>query len=314
MAMWSTCLRFVTPKGITARELERLAGTGTNLSGMERWGYVCVQPDPADPRQKPPRSEWLITPTAGGRMMQRILPPIFGTIEKRWEDRFGKKPLDEVRASLEELIAKFEVELPETLPILRYGLSTSVHKRDRRMAEPASSTFAALLSQVLLAFALEFEQESEVSLAICANVVRLTSCDAPVRVRDLPRLSGVSKEAIATALSFMEKRGYAMVEAESPGNRAKAVRLTAKGQQSREAYNRLVWSIEEGWRDKFGSETITKLRQTVEQIVSDPEDASSALFKGMRPYSDGWRATVPKPERLPHYPMILHRGGYPDGS
>jgi hypothetical protein len=27
-----------------------------------------------------------------------------------------------------------------------------------------------------------------------------------------------------------------------------------------------------------------------------------------------WRASVPNPETLPHYPMVLHRGGYPDGS
>ena len=27
-----------------------------------------------------------------------------------------------------------------------------------------------------------------------------------------------------------------------------------------------------------------------------------------------WRAEVPRPAVLPHYPMILRRGGYPDGS
>jgi hypothetical protein len=27
-----------------------------------------------------------------------------------------------------------------------------------------------------------------------------------------------------------------------------------------------------------------------------------------------WRARVPAPAALPHYPMTLHRGGYPDGS
>jgi len=30
--------------------------------------------------------------------------------------------------------------------------------------------------------------------------------------------------------------------------------------------------------------------------------------------SEGWRASVPRLEQLPHYPMILHRGGFPDGS
>jgi hypothetical protein len=58
-----------------------------------------------------------------------------------------------------------------------------------------------LLSQVLLAFVLEFECESELSLAICANVVRVLD-EKGLRVRDLPILSGVSKEAIAMALAL----------------------------------------------------------------------------------------------------------------
>ena len=35
---------------------------------------------------------------------------------------------------------------------------------------------------------------------------------------------------------------------------------------------------------------------------------------GLEPYPDNWRAQVRRPETLPHYPMVLHRGGYPDGS
>jgi hypothetical protein len=34
----------------------------------------------------------------------------------------------------------------------------------------------------------------------------------------------------------------------------------------------------------------------------------------MQPYPDGWRASVRAPATLPQYPMVLHRGGYPDGS
>jgi hypothetical protein len=41
---------------------------------------------------------------------------------------------------------------------------------------------------------------------------------------------------------------------------------------------------------------------------------TATLFGGLDLYPDGWRASVPKPEGLPHYPMILHRGGFPDGS
>jgi hypothetical protein len=44
------------------------------------------------------------------------------------------------------------------------------------------------------------------------------------------------------------------------------------------------------------------------------EELSGELPRGLKPYPDGWRASLPPPQGLPHYPMILHRGGFPDGS
>jgi hypothetical protein len=42
--------------------------------------------------------------------------------------------------------------------------------------------------------------------------------------------------------------------------------------------------------------------------------SSVALFAGIEPPDAGWRASVRKPVTLPQYPMVLYRGGYPDGS
>ena len=42
--------------------------------------------------------------------------------------------------------------------------------------------------------------------------------------------------------------------------------------------------------------------------------AGTPLFAWLEPYPDGWRASVRRPATLPHYPMVLHRGGFPDGS
>jgi hypothetical protein len=49
-------------------------------------------------------------------------------------------------------------------------------------------------------------------------------------------------------------------------------------------------------------------------MVGDGTREASRLFSGLDPYPEGWRARVIEPETLPHYPMVLHRGGYPDGS
>src|ERR1700722_9728055 len=90
LAMWSNCMQFIGEEGLPVRELERRARTRTNLAGMERWGYVVVEPDPSDSRPKPPRSRWLVRATPVGLKAQQIWRPLFGVIEKRWEERFTR--------------------------------------------------------------------------------------------------------------------------------------------------------------------------------------------------------------------------------
>jgi hypothetical protein len=60
--------------------------------------------------------------------------------------------------------------------------------------------------------------------------------------------------------------------------------------------------------------TCNQLRDLLEVIVQDGSAAHSPLFAGLNPYPEGWRAKVRKPETLPHFPVVSHRGGFPDGS
>jgi hypothetical protein len=48
LVMWSNCMRFVDENGLPVGELERRARTTTNLAGMQRWGYITIEKDPAD--------------------------------------------------------------------------------------------------------------------------------------------------------------------------------------------------------------------------------------------------------------------------
>ena len=318
LVMFSNCMQFVGEEGVRVGELEKLARTQTNLNGMERWGYIDVAPDPADRRPKPPHSDWVIRATAKGRQAQEIWRPLFGDIEKRWEERFGKEEIGQLRESLGGIVRKIDVDLPDCLPILRYGLFS--RERDYERRKPAARedgaesrlTLAALLSKVLLEFAIEYESESRLSLAISANVVRVLD-EKGVRLRDVPLLSGVSKEAIAMAMGILRKAGLVVVGPD-PTGRGKVMRLTAKGRVAQDAYHRLVGEIEERWEVKFGKDAMRKLRESLERLVGDATQQRSPLFRGLEPHPGGWRATVRKPETLPHYPMVLHRGGYPDGS
>src|SRR5664279_5383175 len=68
------------------------------------------------------------------------------------------------------------------------------------------------------------------------------------------------------------------------------------------------------WGTLFGVSVIHTLREPLERLVGDrPQLRLSPLFQGLEPYPDGWRASVRKPDTLPHYPMDLHRGRCPDG-
>lgn len=220
---------------------------------------------------------------------------------------------------MQSLAGRFNPELPDYLPILRYdilsaGPDPEEHRdRSKDPTDPVTEyTLPALLSKVLLAFAIRFEGESGLSLAISANVLRLAR-DEGLRVRDLPRFSGVSKEAIAMALKRLEADGFAVVQPEGKDRRVKAVRLTTRGRHARDTYYRLVREIEKRWEAAFG-QSVVNLRQWLEHLTGDSPAGRSALFDGLEPYAGGWRASVPRPEVLPHYPMVLHRGGFPDGS
>jgi DNA-binding MarR family transcriptional regulator len=174
---------------------------------------------------------------------------------------------------------------------------------------------AALLSQALLAFTLEYEDDSDLSLPLSADVVRVLSADG-VPVRDLPARSGVSKEAITAAVGFLQRSGYVAVEPD-PASGAKLVTLTDQGLAAQANHARLAKAVERRWRKRLGAgfDRLSKALLTGDQLAL-----------GLRPYPDGWRAArnpyrarteavlADPASALPQYPMVLHRGGYPDGS
>ncbi len=298
VVMWWNCMRFVGEEGIRVGELERLARTKTNLNGMERWGYITIEAGP--------RSGQLIRATPKGWKAQEVWRRLIGEIERRWQARFADELIHQLRESLGALVSQLGGDLPDCLPILGYGLfSRPLPSHDRKGVGAFDLPLPALLSRTLLAFAIEFERESDLSLAISANVLRVLN-EKGVRVRDLPLLTGVSKEAISMALGFLRKKGIAVIEPDPAGSRAKMARLTATGRAAQDAYLQLIEIVEERWKTRFGGEIIRALLNVLERVVSDPA--------AIEPYAEGWRAQVPKPGTLPHYPTVLHRGGFPDGS
>lgn len=115
------------------------------------------------------------------------------------------------------------------------------------------------------------------------------------------------------ALGILDKRGLVVPEPD-PNARGRVIRLTPGGLRAQAASRHRIAAVEEGWVERFGTPLIGELRAVLEGLAGEADSAASPLFGGLQPYPDGWRTLVPKPEVLPHFPMVLHRGGYPDGS
>jgi hypothetical protein len=314
-AMYENCMRYVSDVPITVAELTRLARTGSNLPGMARWGYLETDGDP-----KHPTATSVLTATRAGLKARQIWAPLDDLIEQRWQDRFGAT-VSRLSEALAAIAGGLGHGLPDCLPILRYGLRVvdrdagPTYDFDALAAAGDGDTelaLPALISRVLLAFALEYESELRLSIAVGADVLRLLG-DEPRPLRELPRASGVSKEAVAMAIGFLAARDCIAVEQLTSPGRGKSARLTERGRRGRTGYFWQAGNIEERWQRRFGPDTVSQLRESLEQLILDPA-SWAALLDGIDPYPDGWRFTVPPPVTLPHFPMVLHRGGYPDGS
>jgi DNA-binding MarR family transcriptional regulator len=327
MAMWANCMRLVPAEGIPAGELARRAQVTvdsmrvmlTRMSGW--WGYLAVAPaEAAGPKTS--RAARLVRPTPAGRRAQDVWEPLAGEIEDRWRDRFGGADIDALRAALWGVAGRLDVQLPDYLPV-------GDPRLDPRDPGPGTGAvpdlpLSALLSKVLAAFALDFAAGSDLSLEVytagklsqlpvSANILRVLGEDG-VRVRDLPALTGVATMTIGNWLGILAKRGYAAVGPDPAGGRAKLARLTAKGRQAQDAYGRWIAGVGERWDARFGEPAMRALRDSAARLAGEPELDRSPLRLCLEPCPGCWRAEVPQPRTLPHFPVISPRGGFPDGS
>jgi DNA-binding MarR family transcriptional regulator len=203
------------------------------------------------------------------------------------------------------------------MPILKYGLFTRGRGQHAERSMPplsdapltTDSPLTALLSRPLCAFAYDFEQHSPLSLAISANLLPALD-QSGIRNRDLPQKTGVSKESIAMAMGILKKAELVEID----NGAGKTVRLTPRGLAAQRDALQLLAQVENRWVHHHGKPTIQRLREVLERLVHRSHDGSPLLLQGLKPYPGTWRASFPEIRTLPRFPMVLHRGGYPDGS
>jgi DNA-binding MarR family transcriptional regulator len=262
------------------------------------------------------KDEWVVRFTPAGRKAAAIWPALPGEIEARWRERFGAAVMEQLVGVLRVVDEGIDTELPEYLPIVSstYGMALELGEEPHQSGDLA---LVGLLAHALMAYTLDFEESSALSLPLSANVFRVLNGDG-IPVRELPSLTGISKEAVEVSLTSLVKTDYVVVEGAPASKRT--IRLTSAGDSLRIDHRRLHAQIGTQWEKRFGANVAEPHRAALERILDHPE-----LAAGLTPYPDGWRASkhyghqtqavLADPRgRLPHHPMVLHRGGWPDGS
>ena len=318
LTMWSNHLRFVGD-GTTVGEWVAAIGLPkrsalSRLGGVERWRYVSV--GPATGRRegygsaRGVKDDWVVRFTPAGERAAEIWPVLPGEIEARWRERFGAADVGALREALVAVEEAIDTPLPEFLPVVSstHAMALELSSVGTRAASDDLS-LVTLLAHALLAYTIDFEDGSPLSLPLSANVFRVVG-ESGVPVRDLPALAGVSKEAVEVSLTALARTKYVVVDGAPASKRT--IRLTPAGAKLQTEQRRLHARIAKRWDAELGT--------SLERILDHPE-----LSAGLRPYPAGWRASKPYTQqteavladprgRLPHYPMVLHRGGWPDGS
>jgi hypothetical protein len=288
MPMWANGLRFIDGDGITVGELQARARARCNIGGLERWGWITVGDAGAGRRDgygthRGVRNDTVLRTTRAGAGALR-----------RW-------PLA-VADSLQQALLPLAGQLPAAPPEVNPSDGFRTHVLPGPETEQDAS-LGALLGQALTALTLEHEQGSKVSRPAAANILRVID-DQVVRLRDLPPRSGVSREAAAMAVSYLVRKRLAEPRPE------RSVVLTAAGRDALGDY-----------RARADHRASPALRACLEAVVAQ----RGALAEGLIPPDGGWRGQPPylaqtrrlladPAAALPWHPMVLHRGGWPDGS
>jgi len=313
LVVWANLMRFLAAGPVAVGELATRAlcppeGIKAELGCLERWGFVALDAGNAGGVPSPPdkgrtrlgqregwgsgrgiRADWRAVPTIKGAKAIEVWTPLEAEVEERWRQRFGTGEVGRLCKSLKTVVEQFEVELPHGLPV---GiLVPQEHDFPPRVSGSMEAlsvglSLSALLSQALFAFANDFDREAGVSLALCANAIRVLGRE-PMREAEIPRLTGSSPE---TSGIGWQLKPYIVVEADPEASRGKVVRLSPRGLEVQQKYHVHVEAIELDWQDRYGKRAVGNLRKALEAIREQRDGDRSRLSAGLVPPAGAVRA------------------------
>lgn len=213
--------------------------------------------------------------TARGSEIACQWPPLQEQAEKRWQTEIGATKnvrTERLRTSLIRIVARFPLEHPH-YPASYGAADASITGGNGQDWKPVSRTdasavarlpFSALLSQAIVAFAIDYERMSPVALSLSTAIIRRIPAEGR-SVRELANPAGVSA---------LERHGFLSVR----GTRASGIAfLTPRGIAVSESYDQRVESVEGEWCKQFGNEPVAWLRHSLEAVTSAHRERPSAV-------------------------------------
>ncbi|MGH7727462.1 MAG: hypothetical protein ACREM2_01550 [Vulcanimicrobiaceae bacterium] len=168
---------------------------------------------------------------------------------------------------------------------------------------------SVLLSQTLIAYTIEFDNEAErriaaadsgrrcvVSLVMWANFMQFVGEDG-VSVESLEARGGMCRGSFRACLTGLERWGYIAVSRPSavrrsgPSGAGWLVRATDFGRRAQELWRPLASALEQRWAERFGADELERLRTSLRALVDRLEFASPPYLPVVT-YGNGMRAGV----------------------
>ena len=258
--LWSNLLRSLDDNGIDLRQLPEILrlsrrAVRTRVATAVRRGWI--------EEHKTIRSRVTVRLTLRGSAISFRWKSLAAAAEDRFQAQCGLKLANQLRAALETLVVLLPLEHPH-YPA-SYGPAdasiTGGNGNDWKAIPRADSAtvsglaLSALVSQVLVAFAMDYEEESPVALSLCTGVIdRIPAEGRPLR--ELENSVGVSA---------LIRHGFVHA---TGGNAQRIAYLTPKGLAVSRACQKWIRDVETAWRNRFGCERITTLRRVLEDVAS----------------------------------------------
>lgn len=272
LGAWANALRVVDADGTDQCQLVRRAVVSKRVAEvvvnrLERLGRVAVERQAIKGRRGKTK---LVRLTASGEAGTASAAALVDSVQAVWRQRFGNDAIDRLRDALSAVVDRLPVELPH-YPTGYGAADPSVtggdyvpedpgpprvpaHGQDWPVVlrKPGRDTrrlpLPALLSQVLAAFAIDYERERFGSLPAVSNFFRFVGDDGVTL--DLARaLGGVA----GNGRTLHERHRDVVVEPGRPRDKSRRVFLTPKARRQRDAYPRLVMKIEDQWREQYAA-------------------------------------------------------------